>query len=326
MIAGKDALLRVAVVGVGHLGQHHARIYAALGGCRLVAVADRDLARAREVASRYGAEAFEDARRLLDGPAPRVDAVSVAVPTEAHAEVASAFLEAGVAVLVEKPIAGSLDEADSLIETARRAGSLLGVGHTERFNPSVEALVSRARDPRFIEAHRLGSFAPRSLDIDVVLDLMIHDIDVTLDLVRSPVRSVEAVGVNALTPRVDIANARIVFESGCVANLTASRISASRTRKIRVFQADSYLSCDCAQRSLEHYRLDRTPGSPRPSIVCEQVEIPADEPLRRELDSFARAVRRERPFPVPGEAGRAALEVGLSVADRIMEGLSGVRQ
>ncbi|HET9480265.1 MAG TPA: Gfo/Idh/MocA family oxidoreductase [Candidatus Polarisedimenticolia bacterium] len=308
--------LRVAVVGVGHLGQHHARILSQLPGCRLVAVADRDAPRAREVAARHGVEALADAASLPG----RVDAVTIAVPTEAHVEAAGPFLEAGAAVLVEKPIAASLAQADVVIEAARRAGALLGVGHTERFNPAVQALAARARTPRFIESHRLGSFAPRSLDIDVVLDLMIHDIDIVLDLVRAPVRSVEAVGVNALTPRVDIANARLVFENGCVANLTASRISASRTRKIRFFQNDSYLSCDCAERSLEHYRLERADPDARPAIIREQVEIPPDEPLRRELDAFMQAVRGAAAFAVPGEAGRAALAVALSVAERIAEG------
>jgi len=310
--------LRVAVVGVGHLGQHHARIYASLPGCKLVAVADTNASRAAEIAQRHGVEALSD-WRALEG---RVDAVSVAVPTDGHAEVASSFLDAGVAVLVEKPIASSLDDADRLIGAARRRGCLLGVGHTERFNPAVEALARRAHDPRFIEAHRLGSFAPRSLDIDVVLDLMIHDIDIALHLVGREARSVEASGVNALTPHVDIANARVVFESGCVANLTASRISAGRTRKIRVFQRDSYLSCDCAERSVEHYRLDRSAVSKRPSIVREQVAVEPDEPLRRELAAFAAAVRGGPAYPVTGEAGRAALEVALSVAAKIRESQS----
>ncbi|HZI93430.1 MAG TPA: Gfo/Idh/MocA family oxidoreductase [Patescibacteria group bacterium] len=319
MMSRQDRPLKVAVIGVGHLGQHHARIYSSLDGCQLLAVADTDIARARDVALRHGVEPLEGYRSLLDGSLPRPDAVSVAVPTEAHAEVAGAFLAAGVAVLVEKPIASGLAEAQLLIEAARRSGALLGVGHTERFNPAVEALAGRAREPRFIEAHRLGSFAPRSLDIDVVLDLMIHDIDIALNLVNSPVRSVEAVGVAALTPKVDIANARITFESGCVANLTASRISAARTRKIRVFQRDSYLSCDCADRTLEQYRLERSAPSSRPSIVHEQVEISPDEPLRRELDAFTRSVRGQAPFPVTGEAGARALEVALSVAGRIRE-------
>jgi len=307
--------LRTAVVGVGHLGQHHARIYAELPGCRLVAVADADPARAREVAARHQVEATDDYRKL-EG---RVDVVSVAVPTEAHRDVAGYFLARGVPTLVEKPIAPTREEAQALIDEARRAGALLGVGHTERFNPAVDALSMRTRGPRFIESHRLGSFAPRSLDIDVVLDLMIHDIDIVLDLVRSPVRSVDAIGVAALTPRVDIANARIVFESGCVANLTASRISAARTRKIRVFQRDSYLSCDCAERSLEHYRLERPEAATRPEIVHEQVDVPQDEPLRRELAAFTLAVADGGAYPVPGEAGLAALEVALTVAARIRE-------
>lgn len=318
-----ERLQQVAVIGVGHLGQHHARIYAGLEGCRLLGVVDSDTARAREVASRHGVESLEDHRALLDGRLPKPDAVSVAVPTKAHLSVASEFLAAGIPVLVEKPIGMDLEQADQMILLAKRNGVILGVGHTERFNPAVQSLRQRVSAPRFIEAHRLGSFSPRSLDIDVVLDLMIHDIDVTLDLVRSPVLSVEAVGVNALTPKVDIANARVVFESGCVANLTASRISAARTRKIRVFSNDSYLSCDCAERSLEHYRLERTAASERPTIIRDQVEITQDEPLRRELESFLRAVRGQEDFPVPGEAGRAALSVALTVAAKIREGQSG---
>jgi predicted dehydrogenase len=312
-VSHPDRGLRVGVAGVGHLGQHHARLYAGLAGCRLVAVADTDAARAREIAGRHGVEAVSDPGALLG----RVDAVSVAVPTVAHLEVAEPFLRAGVAVLVEKPIAGSLAEADRMIELARQGGALLVVGHTERFNPAVQALRERARSPRFIECHRLGSFAPRSLDIDVVLDLMIHDIDIALDLDGSAVTGVEAVGVHALTPRVDIANARLTFASGCVANLTASRISTARTRKIRVFQRDSYLSCDCAERSLEHYRVETPAAGGRPSIVREAAVIPDDEPLRRELESFVQAAGGGPPYPVSAPAGRLALAVAMQVMERI---------
>jgi predicted dehydrogenase len=255
----------------------------------------------------------DDWRRLVG----HVDAVSIAAPTKAHFEIASAFLEAGAAVLVEKPMTTDLAQADALIELARRAGAPLGVGHTERFNPAVEELARRTRNPRFIEAHRLGAFAPRSLDVDVVLDLMIHDIDIALYLVGGALRSVDAVGVNALTTRVDIANARLVFESGCVANLTASRISAARTRKIRVFQQDSYLSCDCAERSLEHYRLERTAATGQPAIIHERAVIEDDEPLKRELAAFIAAARGGESFQVPGEAGRAALSAALTVASEI---------
>lgn len=307
--------LRVAVVGAGHLGQHHARLYASMSGCRLVAVVDRDPVRAQEVAARHGAPALSSAAGLEAD----VDAVSVAVPTEAHADVALPFLRAGVAVLVEKPIASTLEQAGLLIDAASRHGAMLAVGHTERFNPAVEALAARASRPRFIEAHRLGSFAPRSLDIDVVADLMIHDIDIALSLVGAPVRSVEAVGVNALTPKVDIANARVVFATGCVANLTASRISAVKTRKIRVFSTSSYLSCDCAERSLEHYRLEPSSTGGSPSIVRESPTVPDDEPLRRELERFVEAVRGGTAYPVPGESGRAALEVALQIAVRIRD-------
>ena len=309
--------LRVAVIGVGHLGQHHARLYASLPGCRLVAVVDIDAPRAAEIARKHGVEHFEDWRSL----AGKVDAVSVAVPTESHCEVGSFYLEAGAAVLVEKPITPTLSEADRLINAARNAGTLLGVGHTERFNPAVEALAARARDPRFIEAHRLGSLAPRSLDIDVVLDLMVHDIDVALHLVGGPVSSVEAVGVSALTPRVDIANARLVFKSGCVANLTASRISSVRTRKIRVFQHNSYLSCDTTERSLRHFHLEMTASGP--SIVQDSVTTGDEEPLRRELEAFVTAARGGSSFPVTGEAGREALEIALTVMKKIEESPTG---
>lgn len=313
--AGLADPLRVAVIGVGHLGQHHARIWAEMRGVRLAGVADIDAARAGEIAARYGVEAITDPNALLG----RVEVVSVATPTESHADIAGPLLEAGVAVLVEKPIAPSLQEADRLVGAARRSGALLGVGHTERFNPAVEALKRRCRRPRFIECHRLGSFAPRSLDIDVVLDLMIHDIDITLDLVGGTVASIEAIGVEALTRRVDIANARIAFDNGCVANLTASRISATRTRKIRVFERDSYLSCDCAERSLQHYRLEQGSPGERPKIVRDRVEVDPDEPLKRELAAFAAAARGEKAFPVAGEAGRAALEVALTIVRRIGE-------
>ncbi|MGH9868393.1 MAG: Gfo/Idh/MocA family oxidoreductase [Candidatus Polarisedimenticolia bacterium] len=312
MTSGR-APLRVGVAGVGHLGQHHARLYAELDACTLVGVADTDPARAREVAARHGCEAWPDPLALLG----RVDALSVAVPTVAHLAVAEPFLREGVAVLVEKPMASTLAEADRLIEAAGRSGALLAVGHTERFNPAVQALTGRTKNPRFIECHRLGSFAPRSLDIDVVLDLMIHDIDIALALDGGEVTSVEAVGVHALTPKVDIANARLTFASGCVANLTASRISATRTRKIRVFQTRSYLSCDCAERSLEHYRLEASAPGERPAIVRESVTVPADEPLRRELKAFAEAVTGGAAFPVTGAAGRAALDVALQVVEKI---------
>jgi predicted dehydrogenase len=317
MTPAEGAPLRVAVVGVGHLGQHHARLWATMEGCRLVAVVDADAERARAIAGKYGDVASHtEAQRLVGG----VDAVSIAVPTLAHKEVAIPFLEAGIPVLVEKPMAPTLEDADAMISTASRTGTLLGVGHTERFNPAIAELARRVKRPRFIECHRLGSFAPRSLDIDVVLDLMIHDLDIALSLVGGEVKSVAAVGVAALTRRVDIANARLVFEGGCVANLTASRVSAAKTRKIRVFQRDSYLSCDCAAGALEHYRLEADAGSAqRPTIVHETVSVGPEEPLLRELSAFAAAVRGRAPFPVAGGEGRRALAAALAVARAIEE-------
>jgi len=316
------AQLRVGVVGVGYLGRHHARIYASLSDVRLVGVVDRNADRAREIAALHGVPAFEDHRALLG----RVDAVSVATPTESHRAVAADFLKEGIATLVEKPIASSLPEADDLVSLAASQRALLAVGHTERFNPAVQRLRERARDPRFIEVHRLGTFPARSLDIDVVLDLMIHDIDLVLAMARSSgggsIQSLDAVGVNALTSRVDIANARIRLSGGCVANLTASRISTGKVRKLRVFTRDSYLSCDCADQTLEHFSLKRgtAAGSP-PAIVRETPEITRDEPLARELRAFVEAARSGTPFEVGGAEGREALSVALAVAERIEEGL-----
>jgi len=312
----------VGVVGVGYLGRHHARIYASLSGVTLVGVADTHAGRAAEVASRHGVQPFDDHRRLIG----LVDAVSVATPTATHRAVSADFLTEGIAVLVEKPIAGSLPEADDLVALAERSGALLGVGHTERFNPAVAALRERARDPRFIEVHRLGTFPARSLDIDVVLDLMIHDIDLVLAMARdaggAAVLSLDAVGVNALTRRVDIANARIRLSGGCVANLTASRISTGKVRKIRVFTRDAYISCDCADQSLERFSLRREsdPAAP-PEIVREAPVLTKDEPLARELRAFAAAASGGAPFEVTGGEARQALAVALAVAERIEEGL-----
>ncbi len=306
--------LRVAVVGVGHLGQHHARIYAAMEGVELVAVADTNTARAAEIAAKHGTRAVADARDLLG----RVDAVSIAVPTIAHVEAAMPFLERQTAVLVEKPIAASVEEADRLIAAAERSGAVLAVGQTERFNPAVDAARPMIADPRFIEVHRLGAFPERSLDIDVIFDLMIHDLDLLLALVRSEVVSVEAVGVNVLTPRTDIANARIRFASGCIANLTASRISRDRVRKIRFFQHSTYVSVDYAAREVEVYRLVAQDGG-RPAIEGGKLPVADEEPLRRELADFVDAARTGRAPGVTGREGREALALAARVAGKMAE-------
>ncbi len=317
MSAPEGKRLKAGVVGVGYLGQHHARIYASMTEVELVGVADTRRERAAEVAGRHGVEPFEDYRRLLG----LVDAVSVATPTESHRTVAADFLSQGTAVLVEKPLAPSLPEADDLIAVAGAHGALLGVGHTERFNPAVRALRERTHEPRFIEIHRLGTFPARSLDIDVILDLMIHDIDLVLALTGgSTVKSLDVAGVAALTPRVDIANARIHLTGGCVANLTASRISASKTRKVRVFTRNSYLSCDCADQTLEVITLSRAEGpGGMPRVVRETPAVIHDEPLAAELRAFVAAARGGPPFEVGGREGREALAVALAVAERLEE-------
>ena len=316
--------LRVAVVGVGSVGQHHARILAAMPHVELVGVVDIKPERAAEIASRYGTTAFTSASELVG----RVDAVSIATPTVSHVDVALPFVESGAGVLVEKPLAAALADADRLLAAADAHGTALAVGHTERFNPAVTAALPMVSGPRFVEIHRLGTFPGRSLDIDVIFDLMIHDLDVLLATVRSDVEAVEAVGVNVLTPRVDIANARIRFASGCIANVTASRISRDRVRKARFFQQDAYISIDYAAQELEVYRLAPHPSTDargglstiegqnggRPAIQGGRVDIETDEPLRRELDDFVAAIRDRRPPTVTGHDGRAALALATRIA------------
>ena len=307
-----DAPLRVAVIGVGHLGRHHARLLADLEGARLAAVVDTLPERATAVADATRASAANDYRDVLD----EVDAVSIAVPTEQHLAIALPFLERGIGVLVEKPMARSLAEADEMIAAARKSGAILAVGHTERYNPAIAAVRPLVSTPRFIEVHRLGAFPDRSLDIDVVFDLMIHDLDVILSIVKSEVSSIEAVGVPVLTPKYDIANARLRFASGCIANVTASRISRERVRKIRFFQPDAYISIDYAAQEVEGYRLVRRDGQ-RPGIEGGQIPVTREEPLRRELADFVGAVRQRRAPLVSGEDGRAALALAQAIAEKM---------
>ena len=303
--------LRVAVVGIGHLGRHHARILSTLEGTQLTAVVDTIAERAAEAAAATGARALTDARDLRGA----VDAVVVAVPTDVHLDVALPLLQDGIAVLVEKPMAPSLATADAMIAAARASDATLAVGHTERYNPAVAAVLPLVTSPRFIEVHRLGAFPDRSLDIDVVFDLMIHDLDIILALVASPSASIDAVGVPVLTQKFDIANARLRFESGCIANVTASRISRERVRKIRFFQPDAYLSIDYGAQEVEAWRLVRRDGA-RPSIEGGALPVERDEPLRRELADFLGSIREGRKPLVDGEAGRRALALATEVADR----------
>ena len=307
-----EAPLKVAVIGVGHLGKHHARLLAGIGGAQLTAVVDTNLERAVAAAGASGARAFADHRELFG----LVDAVTVAVPTELHQAISLPFLERGISVLVEKPITRTVAEAEALIAAAASSGATLAVGHTERYNPAVAAVLPLVSTPRFIEVHRLGVFPDRSLDIDVVFDLMIHDLDIILAMVRSEVTAIEAVGVPVLTDKFDIANARLRFATGCIANVTASRISKERVRKIRFFQPDAYISIDYAEQEVEGYRLKRRDGQ-RPEIQGGKLPVTREEPLKRELEDFVRAVREKRRPLVSGEDGRRALALAQAIAEKM---------
>jgi predicted dehydrogenase len=301
--------IRVGVVGVGALGQHHARVYASLPDAELIGVVDAMPGRAEEIARPLSTRVFSNYQDLFG----KVDAVSIATPTTLHAEIGERFLKEGVHVLVEKPIAHTLEDADRLIQAAQANGRVLQVGHLERFNPAVGELRKIVKRPRFFEAHRMGLFSPRSLDIDVILDLMIHDLDIICLLVPSPVSFVSAVGIAILTNRIDIANARIHFEDGCVANVTASRVSMEKIRKLRLFQKQEYISLDYTRQDVAVFSLNRKPGNPIPEIVNRKLEPQKKEPLQLELSSFLRAARREGPVECSGEEGRKALALALQI-------------
>jgi predicted dehydrogenase len=305
----------MAVVGVGHLGRHHARILGEMEDVDLVGVVDVDETRAREIAEKTGTTAFTDYEDLLD----RAEAFSVVAPTEIHGKLGRRILEAGRHLFIEKPITSTLDEADELIRLAEQNNLVLQVGHIERFNPAVLALGDHLREPRFVEAHRLGPLPGRGHEVGVVLDLMIHDIDLVVSLVKSPVVHCESFGVPVLTHQEDIANARLRFESGCVANLTVSRITAGKQRKIRIFQRDAYLSLDFLEKKLEVYRRVGGPDPSDMTIEREVIEPPEQDALTAELSSFIRAVRTGEPPVVSGREGREALRIGLDILSR-MEG------
>jgi predicted dehydrogenase len=302
----------VAVIGVGHLGKHHARLLAQAAGVRFAAAVDTVPERAAAAVAGTAAPALTDYRELFN----RVDAVTIASPTELHHDIALAFLQRGTSVLVEKPMTRTIAEGEALIAAAAASGATLAVGHTERYNPAVAAVMPFVTTPRFIEVHRLGVFPDRSLDIDVVFDLMIHDLDIILALVKAPPVSIEAVGVPVLTDKFDIANARLRFASGCIANVTASRISKERVRKIRFFQPDAYVSIDYAEQEVEGYRLLRREGE-RPQIQGGKLPVTREEPLKRELADFVRAVREKRPPLVAGEDGLRALTLAQAIADKM---------
>jgi predicted dehydrogenase len=308
----RAAALRAAVIGVGYLGRLHAQKYAALDGVELVAVADADPQRARQVAAELGTRPVDDFRALLDG---QIHLASIVVPTEHHYDVARACLEAGVHVLVEKPVTETLAQAQALQALAERRRLTLQVGHLERFNPAFLAAREIVREPLFIESHRLAPFKPRGTDVAVTLDLMIHDIDLILDLVASPVAEVRASGTPVLTDEIDIGNARIEFENGCVANVTASRVSQKAMRKLRIFQPDAYVTVDTLTHRLTVAR--REPGSglaeARLPIRVEEQRFDTPDPLAAEIRDFVACVREGRRPAVGGAEGRRALEVALAI-------------
>ena len=333
-----DRSVRVAVVGTGCFGQNHLRVWrqieSAGKGVQLVALVEPDPARSAAFAAEFQIPAYATVQQLLLAQ-PLPDAASIAVPTAQHASVATLLLSAGIDVLVEKPITSTLEEADALIRLAHRQGRLIQVGHLERFNPAVLAVRPLLNRPLFFEAHRLSVFTPRSLDVDVVLDLMIHDLDIVCSFVASPIREVRAVGLPVLSSKVDIANVRVEFESGCIANFTASRVSTERVRKLRFFQPHQYISIDYARQDVLTINVSSSPGSaspldaaqsesairfqptdmqhPTPQLGMRKLQVPPGEPLHLELESFADCVRQRRQPIVSAAEGRAALALALDI-------------
>ncbi|MGQ9898115.1 MAG: Gfo/Idh/MocA family oxidoreductase [Acidobacteriota bacterium] len=307
-------MVKVGVIGVGVLGQHHARLYAGLPGVDLVGVCDLRPEVGQAVANRYGVTYFADWQAL----AAQVAAVSVAVPTCDHCALSVSLLSQGKHVLVEKPMAVTLDEADQMIAAAQESGAILQVGHLERFNPALRAAQTVIHQPRFFEIDRLSVFTPRSLDIDVVADVMIHDLDLLRWMVAAPVDTIHAVGVPVLTEKIDIASARIEFTNGCVANVTASRVSLDKVRKLRCFHAGGYVSVDCLTQQVTALEVVHAEAAfPQPAIVPRALAVTPDEPLRVELEHFMTCIRENREPLVDGQAGRAALELALQVRAEI---------
>jgi predicted dehydrogenase len=306
--------LRAAVVGIGYFGSRHASKLSQLPDVRLEYLVDIDGTKAQDAAARLGTRATTDLRDL----AGHVDIATIAVPTRQHAAVAGTLLDAGIHLLVEKPLSATVDEAERLVAAAAAKGLVLGVGHLERFNPAFIAVRDRVTAPRFIESHRLAPFSPRGTDVDVVLDLMIHDLDIILSLVDSPIREVRAAGASVLTAGVDIANARIEFDNGCTANVTASRISAKSMRKLRVFQPDCYVSIDFRDRTVDIARAGPSVAAgPIPGVVLERAEYPEGDALQAELSAFVDAVRGRGAFPVTAREGQRALELALAIKSRL---------
>ncbi|KAF0247572.1 MAG: putative dehydrogenase-like protein [bacterium] len=309
-------MLKVAVIGVGYLGRHHARIYANMPGIDLVGVCDSNIERGQAIAKEYNTRFYSNYRELFG----KIDAASLAVPTIDHCLIGCELLKNKVSVLIEKPIAHTLSEADKLISTAQANNVCLQIGHLERFNPAVVAVSKVVTTPRFFETHRMSLFSPRSLDIDVVMDLMVHDLDIISWLVKSPVINISAVGIPVISPKFDIANARLEFANGCVANVTASRISSEKTRKLRLFQPGVYISLDyVTQQAAICSLLPPKTAIGQPVIEAGLLPVVTDEPLRAELAAFVASVKHSQPPLVTGQDGRNALALALDVSEKIAE-------
>ena len=317
MTAAANQRIRVAVVGCGEFGRNHARVYREIESAQLAGVFDTDAARAAAFAQEFQAQTFSS----LEAMQGRVDAASVAVPTIAHAEAGCRLMQLGIDVLVEKPMAKDLADADALLATAKEHSRILQVGHVERFNPAVLAVEPILNRPLFFEVHRLGVFSPRSLDVDVIYDLMIHDLDILLALVGEPVVEVKAVGIPVLSDKVDIAHARLEFAGGAVANVTASRVSTERVRKVRFFQQHEYISLDYARRDALRVSVKQPATHPgvQPEFAFEKLPASGVEPLRAEIEAFLDAVRTRKEPKTNGVAGRAALELATRVMTCIQE-------
>jgi len=308
----KHKKIKVGVIGIGHLGNYHLQKYRKLEPCEIVAVADTSSERAQKAAQIYQCAAFSDYREMIGS----VDAVSIAVPTSDHYNVARDFLAAGVDVLIEKPLCATLAEADDLIGLARKKKLILQVGFVERFNPAIMALENVIRKPLFIESHRLHPFFERGTDVDIILDLMIHDLDILVKFVDAPAISVEAMGVPILSDKIDIANARITFATGCTANITASRISAKTMQKIRFFSPEGYHSVDCQKREVLSFSKGTT-GSGQMQIVQNHLEIGSHDPLEEEIRSFVDAVITRGCPPVSGEEARKSLALAVDIITKM---------
>ena len=319
--------IKVGVIGTGHLGRYHVLNYARMSEVTLVGVVDKDRERALSVASEVGCRAYE----TLDSLLKEVNAVSIAVPTDQHFKIGEEVLKHGIHCLVEKPISKTLEEADNLINLANKKGLVFQVGHVERFNPAMQAIVDLNIEPKFIESHRLAPFNPRGTEVAVVLDLMIHDIDITLSLVKSPVEKIDASGVAVVSDSIDIANARIRFKNNSVANLTASRISQKKMRKMRLFQKDTYITVDFLEKKSEIYRLDTKKGESdttlgeigvgekKRKVIYSHPKVPREEGLEKELKTFVQTIQGKHPLAVSGEDGKKALSVALQVLKEIGE-------